>query len=90
MATATFTKDPDATLDFSVDWSSWLADAETIDSLDVSATGVDVESSSNSNGVTTAWVSGGTVNEQATIRFRVTTSAGRIDDRTITLHIRHR
>lgn len=86
----TFRKDPDATLDYSVDWTDWLADSETITTIDVEATGVTLDSSAHADGISTAWVSGGAVHTQATVRHRITTSAGRIDDRTIKLSIQHR
>jgi hypothetical protein len=38
----------------------------------------------------TAWISGGDVGEDYTVRFRVTTVGIRTDDRTITLLVRQR
>lgn len=95
MSTFTRIKDPDAVLDYAVDWSDWLADAETIDTIAVAVDEGDVEieaspAASETDGVVTAWVSGGTDNTQAVVRYRVTTSDGRTDDRSIKLIIRER
>lgn len=92
---STFTHDPNAVLDYAVDWSAWLADAETIDSIDVAVEDGDVliEASpapSELDGVVTAWVSGGTAKTNAKVRYRVTTTQGRTDDRSISLLIQER
>lgn len=91
----TFTHDPNATLDYAVDWSAWLVDDDAISSIDVAveAGSVTVESDpapSHTGGVVTAWLSGGTVGEESTVRFRITTTDGRTDDRSIYLTIRER
>ena len=85
-----YTKDPDAVLDFTFDWSEWLADGETISSHTVTVSGVTRDSSTNTTTTVTAWISGGTVSAPATVACRVTTSAGRTDERTISLRISQR
>lgn len=86
-----YVKDPEAVLDYSIDWSAWLA-GDTISTLTVTAitAGITVDSSSHTATTATAWISGGTVGSNYDIRFRVVTVAGRTDDRTITLIIRYR
>lgn len=87
-------KDPDATLDYQLDWSGWLATGVSIVALTVIPDGgVEVDSSSFTATTTTAWLSGGTVGETANITFRVTTDSipvAQIDDRTLKLRIADR
>lgn len=88
---ASFLKDPNATLDWSFDWSRWLADAETITAQTVTADpGLTVNSTSQSAGVVTTWLSGGTAGDDYRVTCQITTSDGRIDDRTITIRVRER
>jgi len=92
MAVAKYAKDPDATLDYSIDWSDWL-DGDTISSMTyVADTGITVETARNTetDTVSTLWVSGGTVGNQYDIVCRVTTAAGRIDDRTVRFIIKEK
>ena len=86
-------KDPDAILDYQLDWSGWLADGESITGVTVAVDGVNLETSTFTVDATTAWVSGGTAGETATITFRVTTDSNpinRVDDRSIILTIGER
>jgi hypothetical protein len=87
-----FVKDPNANLDYLFDWADWLETGDTITSHDVQVASGDVVIGTHTNTTTsvTVWVSAGTVNTDATVRARVTTAQGRIDDRTITLLIRER
>lgn len=90
MAVSTFYKDPEAVLDYTFDWSSWLAVSETISSAVTTVTGATKDSASNSTTAVTVWVSGGTVGTPATVECKITTSAGRTDERTITLRVQER
>lgn len=86
-----FTKDPQATLDYLFDWSSWLAAAETITASTVTTTtGITVQSSSNTTTTATVWLTGGTLGTACQVTNHITTNAGRQDDRTITVTIRDR
>lgn len=89
---AAIKKDPDATLDYTVDWSDWLAPlADVIVSVEwVPSGGITVESSSNTSATATAFVSGGVVDADEFVTCRITTAAGRIDDRTINFAITQR
>jgi hypothetical protein len=86
-----FTKDPDATLDYSVEWEQWLppgdAIAASVWSVPSGLVGVSEELSST---LATAVVSGGTVGETYELVNRVTTTSGKVDDRSIWLTIRQR
>jgi hypothetical protein len=77
-----FWKDPDAVLDYAVDWSGWVEVGETINSYTVTVTsGLTLVSDSEAGGVVTAWLSGGTVGSAYTVTVHIITSAGREDDR---------
>jgi hypothetical protein len=88
-----FQKDPDAVLDYKIDWTDWLEAAETIsDHVITESTGITVDSSSltDSGKSVTVWLSGGETGSDYTVTCHVTTSAGRQDDRTITILVRDR
>ena len=90
---ATYIKDPSAKLDYSIDWSRWLPTGDTISAVTWSASGVTVSASpapSHASGVATAWLEGGTEGEDATVTCQVTTTAGRIDERSIRVQVRGR
>lgn len=84
-------KDPDATLDWRWDWTDWLEDGESIIAsvMTVSA-GLVKDSDSYSPTSTTVWVSGGSPGTPYTVANRITTSAGRIDERSITIRVTNR
>lgn len=87
-----FAKDPDARLDYQVDWSNWLPTGDTIDSHSIAVVDGDVviDAQSANDTSITAWITGGTVKTVSSIRFRITTVQGRTDDRTITIEIENR
>lgn len=86
-----FLKDGSAVLDYVVDWSAWLDDAETLTAATVTAaTGITVDSSSHDDTTVTFWLSGGTDGQDYTVTCHVTTSAGRQDDRTVRIRVRQR
>jgi hypothetical protein len=85
------TKDPDATLDYAIDWSDWLANGDTIaTSTWILPDGLTEETSALASPITTIWVSGGEEPQSYTLVNRITTSTGLQDDRTIILRIRSR
>ncbi len=83
MALEKFTKDPDAILDYMIDWSAWLVDDKISVSTWVADTGLTVDSDTFTNSTTTVWLSGGTALSRYEIINHITTEAGREDDRTI-------
>ena len=98
-------KDPQAVLDYAFLWQDWLAADETITAHTItpSAATITVDSSSvNAAAVTldgieqkigsvvTVWLSSGTVDAIYVIGCRVTTSAGRTDERSFKLVVRDR
>jgi molybdopterin biosynthesis enzyme MoaB len=95
-------QDPDATLDYRWDYraltngtgrTDWLEVGETIASYEVLPdAGLVVESDEtvDTASAVVVWLSGGTAGADYDVTVRVTTTAGRVDDRTITLMIRER
>jgi len=83
-----FTKDPEAVLDYGIDWSSWLG-ADTISESSWSApTPVTVPplaikegSESHGDTATSVWLQGGVAGRSYSIVNHITTAAGREDDR---------
>ncbi len=93
MATS-WMKDPDATLDYTVDWSAWLA-GDTISTvtwtISPSGTGcVSKVSQSNSTTIATGWFTGGTAGKEYSVACRIVTGGGRTDERTFTLKVTNR
>jgi hypothetical protein len=87
----TFTKDPDAVLDYEFDWSDWLATGDGIASHTVTPdTGLTVDSDSATSTAVTVWLSGGTVNENYNVVCHIVTTAGREDDRTAVIAVQEK
>lgn len=86
-----FVKDPQAKLDYVVDWRPWLSDGETIAEYTVTPDpGITVDSDDEADGVITVWVSGGTLERTYQVVVHVKTSLNREDDRTMVFAIRQR
>lgn len=87
----TFVADPEALLEYSVDWTPWLADSETISSYTVTVpAGITLASHSQADGVVTAWITGGTVDTRYRVECKITTNQGRTDERSFTLAVKER
>jgi len=81
-------KDPSAVLDYAFDWTGWLAAGETITDHTITAdTGITVDSSTESDGKVTVWLSGGTAGINYKVACKITTSAGRTDERTLWIRV---
>lgn len=79
------TKDPNAVLDYSIDWSDWL-DTDTISTSTWTVpTGLTKGTDTTSTTVTTVWLSGGTAGTTYEILNRITTAGGRTQDKTVKL-----
>lgn len=93
-------KDPNAILDYTWDWTTWLLDAsnptDTISSHTINivapAEGVTVQSSSitGASKMVTAWLAGGTAGKTVQVTCRIVTAGGRTEDRSIYLKIKER
>lgn len=86
----TFIKDPNASLDYSWDWTAWLPTGDSINSFTLTLDGLVEETSANDGQIVTAVLSGGTLGRTHAVRCRITTGNGLIDDRTIFIQIRDR
>ena len=76
-----FIKDPDAVLDYSVDWSAWLGSDTISTSTWTVPTGLTEGSSTNDDDGTTIWLSGGTLDAYYLIVNKIITAGGRTDYR---------
>ncbi|PXW75998.1 hypothetical protein C7451_106162 [Blastomonas natatoria] len=85
-------KDPDATLDYELNWSTWLADGETITAQTVTCDNDDITISAvtQAAGVVRFRVAGGTAGSSYLVTCEVTTSAGQTDQRTMLIPVRER
>jgi hypothetical protein len=86
----TFTKDPDAILDYAVDWSRWLAGDTIAASLWIVPAGLAKVTESNSATKAIVWLSGGTAGQSYTVTNRITTAGGRTEDRSFTIRVEDR
>ena len=86
-------KDPNAVLDYVFDWTKWLASHTPVDEIashSTSQVGVTVASSSRSGALVTVWISGGTLNQPASVTCRIVTTGGRTEDQTLHFVMRER
>ena len=89
----TFTKDPDAVLDYTIDWDAddWLgSDTITGTPTWTVPAGLTLASQSSTTTTATAWISGGTVNTDYDVACKIVTAGGRTDERTIRIQVRQR
>ncbi len=101
-AASIFAKDPAAVLDYGFDFAArtngtpgesgdWLAAGETITAHTLTAdSGITLGTHSESTGLVTAWVSGGTAGQSYRVYCEITTSAGRTEKRSIMIIVRER
>lgn len=92
---AIYLKDPSSSVDYSVDWSEWLSDAESItsttwsiDPSGNSAPSLGAESAMDTT--RSVFVSGGTLGERYRLSCRIQTDSGRTVDRGLTIRIAER
>ena len=84
---ALYRKDPDATLDYVIDWSTWLgADTISTDSW-VVPTGITKVTDSNTTTTATVWLSCCTLGNTYACVNRIVTAGGRTQDQTIHIQI---
>lgn len=87
----TFDKDPDATLDYAIDWSRWLTAGDSIRTSVWSApTPLVVEAESASSTQAIVWLSGGEGGKRYTVVNTITTTNGRKDQRSFVLNVKDR
>jgi hypothetical protein len=88
----TYSKDPDASLDYGFDWSEWLASGDTIATSTWISTpvGLTIYDTAFGDDATLCWISGGTDGTTYLVTNRITTLDGRIEDRTFELVVAQR
>lgn len=90
---STFTKDPDARLDFAVDWGPFLAAGETITTpvwlapTPVTVPPLVLTDAGLDGNKHVAWITGGLANRAYRVTSRITTSDTRINDQSFTIVI---
>lgn len=85
-----FLQDPQAVLDYTLDWSPALG-GDTIQTSGWSAdSGIMVESDAFDDSSTTIWLSGGTQDKRYALTNHVLTAGGREDDFTIYVLVKGR
>ena len=87
-------KDPDAVLDYSLDWAEWLEPGDTITASTWTASAmngaldmIEVGDMTFTGDMTTVWLSGGGECEAYVVTNHVTTSGGREDDRSLLVQV---
>jgi hypothetical protein len=80
MALPQYEKTPTENLDYTLDWTAWLAAvSDTIDESEWSAdSGVTLAANAVSGALTSVYVSGGIIGQTHVVTNTITTSAGRI------------
>lgn len=86
--------DPQAILDYSVDWSAWLSGDDAIVSVAWTATAgvtvLDDPAPTVVGKVATVWLSGGTLGQRYVVTCHVVSASGREDDRSFALIVQDR
>lgn len=79
-----FLKDVDSILDYGVNWDEWVEEGEAITSHTITAeAGITVDSSTESSGIVTIWLSGGTSGTTYNVACKIITDKGRTEERSI-------
>ena len=92
---ANFVKDPDALLDYKVDWGEWLGNDQIISALVINDPTASAQTSGlrvastvvSASAAVVAWLSAGVVDSEYTVTVRIWTSAGRRNDECFTIAI---
>lgn len=87
-------KDPYAVLDYSLDWTDWMPSNEVISAISITAESIDgdsnplvVDSTTNTDYIATAYISGGTVGNIYNIEYKITTDLNKKDSRNIRIKV---
>lgn len=90
-------KDPDSTVDYKADWTSWLGldtistSVWLIDGVQAtSVNGLEIDQTSDTSLTATVWLTGGTEHGVYNITSRITTTGGRIADASFLLTIKEK
>lgn len=81
-------KDPYAVLDYSLDWTNWMPSGDTISAISITAdAGITIDSSTNTDYIATAYISGGTAGTTYNIEYNITTTNGLKDSRNFRIKV---
>ena len=87
-------KDPYSVLDYSLDWTNWMPSGDTISAISVTAetisgdsTPLAVDSSTNTDYIATAYISGGTAGNIYNIEYKIDTTNGLKDSRNFRIKV---
>lgn len=84
----TFDKDPLAVLDYTYDWGKWLQPGEYLATVSWNvAAGLSQAGTTFSGSVATIFLTGGTSGVTYAVYAAITTTAGRLDKRTIQINV---
>jgi hypothetical protein len=86
----TYTKDPNAVLDYVLDWTKWLNGDTIATSTWIVPPGLTLNSHTNTTTRSTAWISGGSAGQSYTVTNRITTLGGRTEDRSFIIAVAER
>lgn len=91
MSYPSYIRDKDSRLDYIWDWTAWLTGSETITAVTwVLETGIVNDHTSATTTSATIWLTGGTAGTTYLVTCRISTSAGRIDDRSAKIKVQER
>lgn len=85
-----FLKDPAARLDYTMEWDDYLdplGDTISASEWRIIDPGVTIDTPTNTPKTATIWVSSGTIGQTYKVTNKITTAAGRIDERTLAVRI---
>ena len=85
-------KDPDAVLDYEIDWSDWLTDGETIltSTWSIDSSDLAKKVATHDGTTTTIWLTGGTEGTAVRVENHVVTSEDREDDRSFVIQLKEK
>jgi len=81
--------DPDAVVDYVIDWTKWLNGDNIATSLWALANATE-SSASNTTKTATVFISAAVAGKVVTMRNRITTTGGRTEDRTLRAKVREK
>lgn len=81
--------DPDAIIDYIIDWTAWL-NGDNIATSAWSLTNASEASSANTTKTATVFIQAAVAGKIVTMRNRITTTGGRTEDRTLRARVREK
>lgn len=83
-----YRKDPNALLDYAIDWSAWLPDGDAITTAVWTVPdGLTRDHDTLAGAVATVWIGGGAVGTVYRLTCQISTAAGRSAERSISIEV---